>query len=66
MHVKFVKRGTFMANESDCRHPSVLFFEDDCTFRCMKCNEKLIRLENKFVFRIFCKLIGFDPENLLA
>ena len=54
-----------MEKNSDCSHPSVLFFEEDCTFRCIECGEKLVRLESKFDFRIFCELSGINPENLM-
>jgi len=50
----------------NCNHPSVLFFEQDCTFRCMKCNEKLVKCASIDEFRLFCELSGKDPKSLLA
>ncbi len=53
-----------MSNE--CNHASILFFEEDCTFRCMKCNEKLIKCASIDEFRLFCEFSGKDPKSLLA
>jgi len=50
----------------DCDHPSVMFFEEDCTFRCMKCNEKLVQCKSMDEFRLFCELSGKDPKSLLV
>jgi len=50
----------------DCNHPSVMFFEEDFTFRCMKCNEKLVQCKSMNEFRLFCELSGKDPKSLLA
>lgn len=50
----------------DCDHPSVKFFEEDCTFRCMKCNEKLVQCDSINDFRLFCFMSGKDPESLLV
>jgi len=66
MNVRFVKIGITMERKSDCIHLSVLFFEQDFTFRCMKCNEKLAQLESISEFRLFCEFSGKDPESLLA
>ena len=50
----------------DCIHPSVKFFENECAFRCMKCNEKLVKCASIDEFRLFCELSGKDPKSLLA
>ncbi len=50
----------------DCDHPSVMFFEEECAFRCMKCNEKLIRCVSMDEFRLFCEFSGKDPKSLMA
>lgn len=55
-----------VSNDDDCIHPSVLFFEEDCTFRCMKCNKKLVRLDSLSEFKLFCELSERDPKSLLA
>ena len=52
--------------KDDCVHPSVLFFEEDFTFRCMKCNEKLIKISGKDEFKLFCELSEIDPKSLIA
>lgn len=49
-----------------CSHPSVLFFEEDCAFRCVKCNELLVKLAGKDEFKIFCELSEIDPKSLIV
>lgn len=66
MNVRFVKIGITMERKSDCEHLSVLFFEEDCAFRCMKCNEKLVQLKSVNEFRLFCEFAGTDPKSLMA
>ncbi len=55
-----------MARLYDCNHPSVKFFEEDFTFRCMKCNEKLVQCGSIDEFRLFCELSGRDPKTLIV
>ena len=48
-----------------CKHESVLFFKEDCTIRCKKCNKKLFKLASEIEFRLFCELTGIDPKNII-
>ena len=66
MSVQFVRISTIMERKSDCEHHSILFFEEDCTFRCMKCNEKLAKLKGIDEFKVFCGLSEIDPKSLTA
>jgi len=49
----------------ECQHPSVLYFEKDCFWTCMKCNEKLIKCGIN-EFRLFCQLSGKDPKTMMS
>ena len=53
-------------DDDDCNHPSIKFFVEDCTFRCMKCNEKLVKCNSINEFRLFCELSGSDPKTFIA
>ncbi len=69
MNVLPVKTNIVMVKKkmsNECNHPSILFFVEDLTFRCMKCNNKLIKLSGEKEFRIFCELSGKDPKSLMV
>lgn len=55
-----------LKGNDECEHPTVLFFPKILYWKCMKCNEKLIRLASFNDFRLFCEFSGRDPKSLMA
>lgn len=55
-----------MAEKSrDCEHPSVMYVEKELAWKCMKCNENLIKCGIN-EFRLFCELSGKDPKTMMS
>jgi len=66
MTVLFVLKGITLEEKSrDCNHPSVMYFEKESAWKCMKCNEKLVTCGIN-EFRLFCHLSGKEPKSLMV
>jgi len=49
-----------------CNHPAVLFYKENLYFKCEKCGEIVMRVFDIKDFFGFCKIIGKDPEKIMA
>jgi hypothetical protein len=49
-----------------CEHLKILFYEENLAFRCIECEEELVKLASITEFRLFCELSGIDPKTLIA